>query len=61
MSYSIVVDANWVHVLTEPGAGMYARRPVILLGDYNGNAVVDAADYVVWRRNSQQHDESRRR
>ncbi len=25
---------------------------VVLPGDYNGNGVVDAADYVVWRRNS---------
>src|SRR5262245_8256415 len=25
--------------------------PPLLVGDYNGNGIVDAADYVVWRKN----------
>jgi hypothetical protein len=51
LPHSMVADQNWVHILAEPGAGTYVRRPVILSGDYNGNGVVDAADYVVWRKN----------
>jgi hypothetical protein len=36
----------------QPDIGAYERQSVVLpelLGDYNGNQVVDAADYVVWR------------
>jgi hypothetical protein len=49
LPHNIIADENWVHILAEPGAGTYVRRPVILVGDYNANGVVDAADYVVWR------------
>jgi hypothetical protein len=49
--HNIVADQHWVHIIAEPGAGTYARRPVILVGDYNGDGAVDAADYVVWRDN----------
>lgn len=51
LPHNIIADKNWVHILAEPGAGTYVRRQVILLGDYNSNGVVDAADYVVWRDN----------
>ncbi|MEX0612104.1 MAG: hypothetical protein WD229_08280, partial [Pirellulales bacterium] len=30
--------------------GLYANVPGTLVGDYNGDGVVDAADYVVWRQ-----------
>lgn len=28
LPHGLVADANWVHVMVEPGAGIYARRPV---------------------------------
>jgi hypothetical protein len=37
------------HVLN--GAVQYVGTAVGLTGDYNSNGVVDAADYVVWRKN----------
>jgi hypothetical protein len=33
------------------GSGVITLTPVGLTGDYNGDGVVDAADYVVWRKN----------
>jgi autotransporter-associated beta strand protein len=33
------------------GTGIITVGPPILAGDYNGNGVVDAADYVAWRNN----------
>jgi len=51
LPHNIIADENWVHILAEPGAGTYVRRPVILLGDFNLDGAVDAADYVVWRKN----------
>lgn len=50
LPHNIIADENWVHILAEPGAGTYVRRQVILLGDFNLNGVVDAADYAVWRK-----------
>jgi hypothetical protein len=47
---------NWVAARGEPGGGGFsylrAEPPTMMptpTGDYNGNGVVDAADYVVWR------------
>jgi autotransporter-associated beta strand protein len=37
------------------GTGLITLTPVGLAGDYNGNGVVDAADYVVWRQNPGAH------
>lgn len=39
----LAVDSAWFEVLAE-GATL-----ISLTGDYSGNGVVDAADYVVWR------------
>ncbi len=39
---NVVVGTTFAEVLNRPSAG--------LLGDYNGNGVVDAADYVLWRK-----------
>ncbi len=33
------------------GTGIFTVGPSILAGDYNNNGIVDAADYVVWRKN----------
>ncbi len=33
------------------GVGILTVGPAILAGDYNGNGIVDAADYVLWRKN----------
>ena len=33
------------------GAGILTVGPPILAGDYNNNGIVDAADYVIWRKN----------
>ena len=37
------------------GTGLITLTPVGLPGDYNGNGVVDAADYVVWRKSPNVH------
>jgi hypothetical protein len=34
-----------------PDASLYIRDLAVLAGDYNGDGRVDAADYVVWRKN----------
>ena len=49
LPHNIVADQNWVHILAEPGAGTYVRRPVIIPGDFDDNRVVDAADLSVWK------------
>jgi hypothetical protein len=41
---------NWI--ATTSSSGTFTLVPVVgVLGDYNGNGVVDAADYVLWRKN----------
>lgn len=37
---------------TQLGASIQAGATGVLPGDYNGNGIVDAADYVVWRKNN---------
>ncbi len=34
------------------GVAVATPSPASLVGDYNGNGVVDTADYIVWRKNS---------
>jgi hypothetical protein len=41
---NVVVGTTFADVLNPPGAGVP--------GDYDGNGMVDAADYVVWRKGS---------
>jgi hypothetical protein len=37
---------------TQPGVPIAAGTTGILTGDYNNNGTVDAADYVIWRKNN---------
>ena len=41
----------WDSPLTASEVGKLAENPFIVPGDYNGDYFVDAADYVVWRKN----------
>jgi hypothetical protein len=43
-----VTQGSFSDGIAAHGAGLYLIRPY-LEGDYNGNGVVDAADYTVWR------------
>ena len=49
------LEAYATKELRVSGNNIILRMPftgTILVGDYNGNGVVDAADYVVWRKNN---------
>jgi hypothetical protein len=46
LEYSLVGEAR-----PRTGVVRYESAPAALAGDYNGNGVVDAADYVAWRDN----------
>jgi hypothetical protein len=48
--FARIVDGNEdTFPVIDMGAFEYDPNPAILVGDYNGNGVVDAADYTVWR------------
>ena len=34
LPHGIVADTNWVHIIAEPGAGTYARRPAPLWPEF---------------------------
>ena len=34
LPHGIVADTNWVHLIAEPGAGTYARRPAPLWSEF---------------------------
>jgi hypothetical protein len=45
--YQFRIDVS--DLIGRSGTFTLRQQPVALLGDYNGNAIVDPADYVVWR------------
>lgn len=53
-----VNNANWLANVPQSCSGsarLYAVSPALVVpqpGDFNGNGTVDAADYVVWRKNA---------
>jgi hypothetical protein len=57
--YNIVPDTVWFDTSSNAGASnsivldslaVTVAAPTVLPGDFNGDGLVDAADYVVWRR-----------
>ncbi len=54
LPHGIVADADWVHIIAEPGAGTYARSAVgprvsgskFLRGDANADGAIDVSDAV---------------
>ena len=44
-----LAESGW-HIGSIAGAAVYLVGRTSLPGDYNGNGVVDAADYVIWWR-----------
>ena len=47
--YEFRVDVS--DIISRNGTFTLRQQSVALLGDYNHNGIVDAADYVVWRKN----------
>jgi hypothetical protein len=46
--YEFRIDVS--DLISRNGTFTLRQQPVALLGDYNHNGIVDAADYVVWRK-----------
>jgi hypothetical protein len=50
--FARIVDGNEdTFNVIDMGAYEFSPAVQVLVGDYNGNGVVDAADYVIWRKN----------
>jgi hypothetical protein len=48
--YDLTVNGHTYHITTSKGTSQYSIA--VAPGDYNGDHVVDAADYIVWRETS---------